>query len=62
MVTIIVAVATHAEGYSTLGGLVPGLIFHIAAMVAGAVLTGLGFKVRRTAGRPVASSNTDSLL
>jgi hypothetical protein len=50
-----VAVATQQEGFTTLTGLIPGLIFHAASLFAGIVFFGLGM---RTAARSFGSRAT----
>ena len=44
---IVAGVATHAEGYSTMTGLIPGLAFHAVSLFAAVVFMGLGFKARK---------------
>jgi hypothetical protein len=39
-----VAVATHAEGFTTLAGIIPGFIFHAASFFAGIIFFGLGMR------------------
>lgn len=44
---IIVAVATHMEGFTTLRQILPWLILHAGALFSGMVLVGLGQRVNK---------------
>ncbi|MFC1954827.1 hypothetical protein ACFLVZ_03290 [Chloroflexota bacterium] len=46
---IVVAVATHREGFTTLTELIPALAFHAGVLFAGMVCIGLGQRIKKSA-------------